>query len=126
MRYPKDLQWWPIEILRALGDLADEMPGIDNGNNVYDLLVVGKMKRIKNNSSAEIQLSDIEFVRGRVRAGEEKGKQNMVDATMDDDVHPADDIDEFDAAIEPGVTSGATLLPNATNALPPAILPSED
>jgi len=38
MRYPKDLQWWPIEILRALGNLADQMPGIDNCNNVYDLL----------------------------------------------------------------------------------------
>lgn len=62
MRYPKDLQWWPIEILRALGDLADELPGIDNWNNVYDLLVEGNKKRMKDNSntlSAEIQLSDI-------------------------------------------------------------------
>jgi len=161
MRYLKDLQWWPIEILRALGNLADEMPGIDDWNNVYDLLVEGKMKRMKdssNTSSAEIHLSDIEFVRERVRAGEGKGKQNMIDTTMDDDgmfishtsfevakeltcaeadstrhtfdddevVHPADDTDDVDAAIEPGVTSGATLLLNATNALPPAILPSED
>ncbi|KAI4940258.1 hypothetical protein J4E86_011063 [Alternaria arbusti] len=88
MRYIKDLQWWPIEILRALGNLADEMPGIDDWNNVYDLLVEGKMKRMKdssNTSSAEIHLSDIEFVRERVRAGEGKGKQNMVDTTMDDD-----------------------------------------
>jgi len=158
MRYPKDLQWWPIEILRALGDLADEMPGFDNWNTVYDLLVEGKMKRMKDSSSAEIQLSDIEFVRERVRAGEGKGKQNMVDTTMDDDgmfishtvfevakeltcaeadstrhtfdddkvVHPADDTDDVDAANKPGVSSGATLLPNATNALPPAILPSEN
>ncbi|KAI4638651.1 hypothetical protein J4E93_009952 [Alternaria ventricosa] len=86
MRYPKDLQWWPIEILRALGDLADEMPGIENCNKVYDLLVEGKMKRLKDKSntlSAKIQLSDIGFVRERVRAGEEKGKQKIVNTTTD-------------------------------------------
>jgi len=62
MRYPKGVQWWSIEILRALGDLADELPGIDNWNNVYDLLVEGNKKRMKDKSntlSAEIQLSDI-------------------------------------------------------------------
>ncbi|KAI4676987.1 uncharacterized protein J4E84_009287 [Alternaria hordeiaustralica] len=82
MRYPKDLQWWPIEILRALGDLADEMPGIENGNDVYDLLVEGKMKRMKDSSSAEIQLSDISYVRDR-RYNE--GKEKMPDTYADDE-----------------------------------------
>ena len=88
MRYPKDLQWWPIEILRALGDLADEMPGIENCNKVYDLLVVGKMKRKKDSSNtllAEIQLGDISYVRERVRAEEGRVKQKMVDTTADND-----------------------------------------
>ncbi|KAI4669622.1 uncharacterized protein J4E88_009904 [Alternaria novae-zelandiae] len=85
MRYPKDLQWWPIEILRALGDVADEMPGIENCNKVYDLLVEGKMKRKKDSSNtlpAKIQLSDISYVQEQ-RYNE--GKQKMVDTTGDDD-----------------------------------------
>jgi len=84
MRYPKDLQWWPIEILRALGDLADEMPGFDNWNKVYDLLVESKMKRMKdssNTSLAEIQLSDISYVREQRY---NKGKQNKVATPADD------------------------------------------
>ncbi|KAI4611098.1 uncharacterized protein J4E87_010617 [Alternaria ethzedia] len=147
MRYPKDLQWWPIEILRALGDLADEMPGIENGNDVYDLLVESKMKRIKDSSSAEIQLSDISYVRDRRY---NKGKHKMPDTHADDEeagsnglatdgdevVDPVDDTDDADDAIKPGKTSAATASLNTTDAianqqdddpaaLPAAILPTD-
>ncbi|KAH6865386.1 hypothetical protein BKA58DRAFT_442173 [Alternaria rosae] len=78
MRYPKGLEWWPVEILCTLSDLADETLGIDNWNNVYDLLVEGNKKRMKyenNTLLAEIQLSDISYVRERVRAEEEEGRR---------------------------------------------------
>lgn len=156
IRYPKGLEWWPVRILRALSELADEMPGIDNWNNVYDLLVEGNKKRMKdenNDLSAEIQLSDISYVREQK---ENKGKQRMVDANndvmfvshklfevakklIDAEVnttglvtdgfavaHPPDDTEDVGAAIEPDESSGATVIPTATNALPPVILPSDD
>ena len=85
MRYLKDLQWWPIEILRTLGDLADEMPGIENWNIVYDLLVEGNKKRMDdefNTLSSAIQLSDISYVREQRY---NKGKLKMVDTAADDD-----------------------------------------
>ncbi|KAI4605772.1 hypothetical protein J4E83_010435 [Alternaria metachromatica] len=150
MRYPKDLQWWPIEILRALGDVADEMPGIENCNKVYDLLVEGKMKRKKDSSntlSAKIQLSDISYVQEQ-RYNE--GKQKMVDTNGDDDepdptklttdddevVDSPYDTDDADDAIKPGKTSGATATLDTTvatinqqdddsDALPADILPTD-
>ncbi|KAI4911356.1 hypothetical protein J4E85_011265 [Alternaria conjuncta] len=150
MRYPKDLEWWPIEILRALGELADEMPGIDNWNSVYDLLVEGNKERLEdslNTLSAEIQLSDISYVREQRY---NKGKQKMIDTTTDDDeadiaeltsddddvVDLADDTDDVDDTIKSGETSGIAATLDTTvatinqqdddpDALPADILPTD-
>ncbi|KAI4950314.1 hypothetical protein J4E91_004971 [Alternaria rosae] len=152
MRYPKGLEWWPVEILCTLSDLADETLGIDNWNNVYDLLVEGNKKRMtyeNNTLLAEIQLSDISYVRERVRAEEEEGKQKMVDTMAENDdtdftelvwkscalFDPPDDTDDASATTKPDESAGATVTTNASDgptnqqaddseeSIPAAILP---
>jgi hypothetical protein len=88
MRHNDNISTWPLPVLRAISKLANDMPGDDEWNNVYDLLVEGHKKRIKDKSNslpAQLQLSDITYVRQKAGldepAGTEegKGKDKMID-----------------------------------------------
>jgi hypothetical protein len=82
MRYDKRLQFWPIDILRELNDLANRMPGDDGWNEFYDLVAEGHKKRMKDKTNTLpvlLQVVDLEYVRDQIQEKEDKGKQKMID-----------------------------------------------
>jgi hypothetical protein len=92
MRYDSSISTWPLPVLRGISALASDMPGDDAWNEVYDLLEEGQKKRMKdksNNLPAQIQLSDLEYVRRHYGGDEpierEKGKGKLVG--KDENVH---------------------------------------
>jgi hypothetical protein len=82
MRYDKRLQFWPIDILRELNDLANRMPGNDGWKEFYDLVEEGHKKRMKDKTNTLpvlLQVVDLEYVRAKIQAREDKEKQKMID-----------------------------------------------
>jgi hypothetical protein len=91
MRYDKHMSTWPLPILRATKDLANEMPGDDGWIRFFDLLEEGHKRRMKDKSNdlpVQLQLVDLAYVRERAiltepaEQREGKRKQKMVDKSI--------------------------------------------
>jgi hypothetical protein len=66
MRYKGHISAWPLSILRAISELASDMPGEDAWNKMYDLLEEGQIKRTQDKPNTvlkQLQLSDLAYVR---------------------------------------------------------------
>jgi hypothetical protein len=88
MRYDKHMSTWPLPILRAINDFANEMPGDDGWIRFFDLLEEGHKRRMNdksNNLTKQLQPVDLAYVREYANLTEPaeprggKGKQKMVD-----------------------------------------------
>ncbi|KAI4641845.1 uncharacterized protein J4E79_011616 [Alternaria viburni] len=69
MQYPGHIIAWPLPILRAISYLASGMPGDGGRHRFVELLNLGHMTRMFNESTAnepQLQSSDLEFVRDSV------------------------------------------------------------
>ncbi|KAI4940256.1 hypothetical protein J4E86_011061 [Alternaria arbusti] len=69
MQYPGHIIAWPLPILRAISYLASGMPGDGGRHRFVELLNLGHMTRMADESTAnkpQLQSSDLEFVRDSV------------------------------------------------------------
>ncbi|KAG9187099.1 hypothetical protein G6011_04970 [Alternaria panax] len=117
MRYNESISTWPLPILQGISALASDMPGDAAWNEAYDLLEEGQKKRMKDKSNAlpaQLQLSDLDYVRqhaGRgepAELGEEKGKGKGKAKTVDED----EEVDGFNLGENDSLADPAGDFPN--------------